>query len=87
MKYGKNMNKRIQELAEQAKASVPPGLVVSEWIEVYNQKLGELIVQECASVVESLSPGYEDYRNQIEDAFRRDCVAEIKHHFGVENEQ
>ena len=81
------MNKRIQELAEQAKASVPPGLVVSEWIEVYNQKLGELIVQECASVVESLSPGYEDYRNQIEDAFRRDCVAEIKHHFGVENEQ
>ena len=81
------MNKRIQELAEQARASVPPGLVVSEWIEVYNQKLGELIVQECASVVESLSPGYEDYRNQIEDAFRRDCVAEIKHHFGVENEQ
>ena len=81
------MNKRIQELAEQAKASVPPGLVVSEWIEVYNQKLGELIVQECASVVESLSPGYDDYRNQIEDAFRRDCVAEIKHHFGVENEQ
>ena len=81
------MNKRIQELAEQAKASVPPGLVVSEWIEVYNQKLGELIVQECASVVESLSPGYDDYRDQIEDAFRRDCVAEIKHHFGVENEQ
>ena len=81
------MNKRIQELAEQARASVPPGLVVSEWIEVYNQKLGELIVQECASVVESLSPGYDDYRDQIEDAFRRDCVAEIKHHFGVENEQ
>jgi hypothetical protein len=81
------MNKRIQELAEQARASVPPGLVVSEWIEVYNQKLGELIVQECASVVESLSPGYDDYRNQIEDAFRRDCVEEIKHHFGIKNEQ
>jgi predicted Zn-dependent protease with MMP-like domain len=81
------MNKRIQELAEQAKASIPPGLVVSEWIKMYNEALGELIVQECASVVESLSPGYDDYRNQIEDAFRRDCVAEIKHHFGVENEQ
>jgi len=44
----------------------------------------ELIVQECVSVVEGLSPGYEDYRNQIEDAFRRDCVAELKQHFGVE---
>ena len=40
------MNKRIQELAEQARASVPPGLVVEEWIQVYNIKLGELIVQE-----------------------------------------
>jgi len=80
------MNQRIQELAEQARASVPPGLVVEEWIQVYNQKLGELIVQECVSIVENLSPGYEDYRNQIEDAFRRDCVAEIKHKFGVENE-
>jgi hypothetical protein len=81
------MNQRIQELAEQARASVPPGLVVEEWIQVYNIKLGQLIVQECASVVENLSPGYKgykDYRDQIEDAFRRDCVAEIKHHFGVE---
>ena len=80
------MNKRIQELAEQAKASVPAGLVVSEWIEVYNQKLGELIVQECVSIVEGMEPGYKDYRDQIEDAFRRDCIAEIKYKFGVEDE-
>jgi len=80
------MNKRIQELAEQARASVPPGLVVEEWIRVYNIKLGELIVQECVGVVENLSPGYEDYRNQIEDAFRRDCVEQLKQHFGVEDE-
>lgn len=45
------MNQRIQELAEQARASVPPGLVVEEWIQVYNIKLGELIVQECISIV------------------------------------
>ena len=76
------MNDRIQELAEQAKAGVPPGLVVSEWIQVYNQKLGQLIVQECVSIVEGLSPGYTDYRNQIEDAFRRDCVEQLKQHFG-----
>jgi hypothetical protein len=41
-------------------------------------------VQECVSTVEGMSPGYQDYRNQIEDAFRRDCVIEIKHKFGVE---
>jgi hypothetical protein len=81
------MNQRIQELADEARASVPPGLVVSEWIEVYNIKLGELIVQECVSIVENLSPGYTDYRNQIEDAFRRDCVEQIKHKFGVNDEQ
>jgi len=46
------MNQRIQELADQARASVPPGLVVEEWIKVYNQKLGELIVAECASIAD-----------------------------------
>jgi len=47
------------------------------------EKFAELIVRECVSVVENLSPGYDDYRNQIEDAFRGDCVEEIKQHFGV----
>jgi hypothetical protein len=47
------------------------------------EKFAELIVRECLNVVENLSPGYEDYRDQIEDAFRRDCMEEIKHHFGV----
>lgn len=69
------MNKRVKELA----------------IECYNpygnfdhEKFAQLIVQECISTVEGLAPGYKDYRDQIEDAFRRDCVAEIKHKFGVE---
>ena len=39
---------------------------------------------ECVGIVENLSPGYKDYRDQIEDAFRRDCVIEIKKRFGVE---
>jgi hypothetical protein len=47
-------------------------------------KFAELIVGECTKVVENLSPGYDDYRNQIEDAFRRDCVEQMKQHFGVE---
>jgi hypothetical protein len=80
------MNERIQQLADQARASVPSGLVVEQWIKVYNIKLGQLIVQECVSIVQGMSPGYQDYRDQIEYAFRRDCVAEIKHKFGVEDE-
>ena len=45
------MNNQIQELANQAKASVPQGLSVDKWIETYNKKFAELIVQECYKVV------------------------------------
>jgi hypothetical protein len=77
------MNQQIQELADTAKKSVPHGLSPDKWIEVYNEKLAELVVQECVGVVENISPGYNDYRDQIEDAFRNDCIDEIKKHFGI----
>ena len=78
------MNKRIQEMAEQAGIVIPKdseynGHIYRNSIE----KFARLIVQECISTVEGIEPGYKDYRDQIEDAFRRDCVAEIKHKFGV----
>jgi hypothetical protein len=44
------MNERIRELAEQAKVSVPAGLLVDEWIAKYNQMFAKLIVQECISL-------------------------------------
>jgi hypothetical protein len=47
------MNERIQKLAEQAKTSVPAGLLVNEWIERYNEIFAQLIVQECISSVGS----------------------------------
>ena len=50
----------------------------------FSQKFAELIVQKCIGTVEGMEPGYKDYRDQIEDAFRRDCIAEIKHQFGIE---
>jgi len=79
------MTKRIQELAEQARASIPPGLVVSEWIEVYNQKLGELIVQECCALIEKQG------HNMVPGFFMRLTVPVeidlIKKHFGVNDEQ
>jgi hypothetical protein len=44
------MNPRIQQLAEQARVSIPTGeLGVEQWIEAYNEKLAELIVCECAA--------------------------------------
>ena len=44
------MHPRIKELAEQAKASVPAGLLVNEWIDKYNEIFAELIIEECALV-------------------------------------
>lgn len=43
------MNKTIQEFAAKAKASVPAGLPVDQWIETYNELLAQLIVEECAA--------------------------------------
>ncbi len=67
------MNTRIQELAAQAKAAVPAGLVVDEWIEAYNQKFAELIVQEVFDLIEN--ERYEIYQP---------VITRVKEHFGVE---
>jgi hypothetical protein len=68
------MNIKTKELAEQAKASVPAGLLVNEWIDKYNEIFAELIVQECGV---ALSPVLHDMvsRGQAYDL--------IKQHFGV----
>ena len=52
------------------------------------EKFAELIVRECVGVVDKIVPpgyaDYPDYRDQIEQSFRRECAVEIKKHFGVE---
>jgi hypothetical protein len=40
-------------------------------------------VEECAEQINNLPSGYKDYRDQIEDAFRRDCIEVIKQNFGI----
>jgi hypothetical protein len=70
------MNEKIKELAIAAKVEH----CISH---VRLQDFAEHIIKECANIVENMSPGYNDYRNQIEDAFRRDCVELIKHRFGI----
>ena len=81
------MNERIDQLWAQAlDAAVPETYTQLSHSQVLKikQVFAELIVAECIDIVENLSPGYKDYRDQIEDAFRRDCVIEIKKHFGAE---
>lgn len=71
------MNERLKELATKAKIQM-----VSE---PRLEEFAELIVRECIGVVNDMSPGYQDYRNQIEDAFRSDCIMMLKERFGLEN--
>ena len=78
------MKAKIRFFASQSHLDVYAlGLDSTKWEDAL-QRYTELVVQECVGVVENLSPGYKDYRDQIEDAFRRDCVIEIKKHFEVE---
>ena len=68
------MNTRIQELAEQAKNSIPKDKFdVVAWIEEYNQRFAELIVKEMlVTCVEH--PAWTG----------RMIGEQIKQHFGVE---
>ena len=80
------MNERIAELKAQCIVREQRGTNAfdSYMVDRFDtEKFAELIVQECVDIVKNLSPGYKDYRDQIEDAFRRDCVEEVKQHFGV----
>jgi hypothetical protein len=66
------MNRRIQELADQAKSQVPQGILSPElWIEQYNQRFAELIVQECVSISRTSTDGFSAGR-------------QMQEHFGVE---
>ena len=85
------MNEKIQELAKQAMKDTSMSFAErwdrvhrSEFMEVYNEKFAELIVRECVDIVGKVPNGYRDYRNQIEDAMRTDCLQAMQEHFGVE---
>jgi hypothetical protein len=74
------MNERIKQLAEQAKFT---------WVEndkditggVDLEKFAELIVKECAGIVEN-KIGVSRYIHEAE--LLRECSATIKEHFGVQ---
>ena len=46
------MSELIQQLADQARAEVPKGILAPDvWIEHYNAILGRLIINECVKVI------------------------------------
>ena len=82
------MNALIAQLANQAKASVPAGLLVNEWIDQYNQIFAELIVREClahgkSTQSQAVVNGSEEYNAGREMGIEV-FMNQIKQHFGVE---
>lgn len=85
------MNERIRQLAEQAKTSVPAGLLVNEWIDKYNEIFAKLIVSECAELYnhnDVMAPvGQSAYGEAYQDGWINGTKAyreTILEHFGVE---
>jgi hypothetical protein len=77
------MNERIRQLAEQAKASVPAGLLVNEWIERYNEIFAKLIIKECMDICKK-HPSRDLENGWFADAVAPNLVQQFEEHFGVE---
>ena len=76
------MNELIKLLAEQAKNSIPKdSLGVTDWIEAYNQKFAELIVQDCLAQVDKVDTMLDDDKEKTGVAWVGLAIAK---HFGVE---
>ena len=75
------MSERIQELYKQAIVTVPetPHNKSFQWFDP--EKFAELIVRECAGVVE----GRSFLHDQVDPAiFAKECSRGIKRHFGLD---
>lgn len=78
------MNKElVATLAEKAKNSVPQGLNPDQWIEVYNTKLIQYVIQECIDIVNKRKDAAIDAEWLVDEAMSN-AVWDIEEHFGVE---
>ena len=70
------MNERIKELSKQAAdyANTYSDAGADVWFEIYNKKFAELIVRECAGVVEK----------NLFESIGWNTSKKVKQHFGVE---
>jgi hypothetical protein len=71
------MNERIKELSLQAKKDATEnfGVDFALFFELYEEKFAELIVRECAGIIES---------QDVDPAFRHRMAWAVKQRFGVE---
>lgn len=69
------MNNRIQMLADQAKESVPKGILAPDlWIVEYNRILAELVAEECAQICASQAD-----RKNIRQSFGIPVFSDVKY--------
>ena len=80
------MNDLVFDLIKTATANAQakdPTHAVPEYDYTYSKELIDLVVNDCISIVETMSPGYRDYRDQIEQALKDDCVEELKRRYSI----
>jgi len=79
------MNERIQELADRALDQAVPetwSTLTCEQLGRFQEKLAELIVQKCVSIV--ALHGITNFENEDISWACKNIVKEVKEHFGVE---
>lgn len=78
------MNERIRELAKEAEAYADYYAIIADELEknIFIRRFAELIVKECVDVLNRRFMG--DINR--EDLEVRRCIADIKKHFGVNDE-
>ena len=76
------MNEKITELMMKATKDMPETYY---WSGQYVEKFAELIVSECADIIEELAEKLSEQRpNSNYDSVAYECAEVIKTHFGVE---
>jgi hypothetical protein len=76
------MNERIKELSKQAEQYADDNFKGEPvWSEVYDQKFAELIVRECAMLVEGFILEQEV---ALDDYQEYEASAVLKEHFGIQ---
>jgi hypothetical protein len=82
------MNKRIRQLADEAKKHALDAMIkiadkeqaLKVYSETYDTKFAELIVRECAGICHKMAEDSDSYVVHDGDT----CAEQIKQHFGVE---
>jgi len=79
------MNEQIKQIVNQAKENVPAGLAPEQWLEVYHQKLANLIVGECIALANKYAAGGAGSEFDVGYISCAETLAqEMKQHFQIE---